>query len=205
MMVSRKMIVLLLVSGCCTVAGFCAEAEKQPDPYKNTSVLVEAFVVRVSTEALAEAGVNPIGQSPAGISILKIMSCLDDPEKAEVFSGAKVMVRHRNEGKVQNRNTLYVKRQNTSGDDYKAYSNGISLEASIRIGEEKAVGLEYTFSASLFEENKDNASPPDKYAFDWSGLISVRSGNPVIAGAVQNDEAVTFLILCAIIQDADHS
>jgi hypothetical protein len=84
MLQKKEMVVILLAGMCCLGTAFCEEqAQKAPDPYENTSVLVEAFVVRVSNAALAEAGVNPIGQSPEGISILKIPLVSERPGKSQ--------------------------------------------------------------------------------------------------------------------------
>ena len=60
MLQKKEAIIVLLVGFFCVGTAFCNnQAEKQPEPYENTSVLVEAFVVRVSTEALTEMEVNP--------------------------------------------------------------------------------------------------------------------------------------------------
>jgi len=192
-----------------------AAGEKQPDPYANASVLVEAFVVRVSTEALAEAGVNPMGQSPEGISILKILSCLDDPEKAEVISGAKVMAGHNDEARTKNRDTFYIKRESVStamekqgpveskSITFDSYSSGKTFEAVPRIQSEGTIRLEASYSDSGIIENEDQTIPPTLINYDWSGVLVLQSGIPAIVGAAQDDETITFLILTATIQDSE--
>ncbi len=198
---TKRIAVILLVSVVCISAGFGTEDQNQLDPYENTSILVEAFVVRVSTEALAEAGVSPIGQGPKGISILKIMSCLDDPEKAAVVSGAKVVAGHNEESEVHNRNTTFFKTENGNSVSYNAYENGIQFEVSTYI--EKAIHLQYTFSTSFAEEDRKSSGPPNTFSLDWRGGVSAASGKPFVAGAVQDDDSTTFLILCATIQESD--
>jgi len=186
-------------------------APKEVDPHENTSVLVEAFMVRVSTEALVETGVNPIGQAPEGISILKILACLDDPDTAEVISGSKLSVRHSSQAEMSNNETFYLKReivnmrQTPDGPlemkdvRYDAYESGIQFEARPTILQD-GVRLSYEYSASGFEENEDTQAPPTRYGMDLSGTVTMPSGKPVIAGGLQAEDSVTFLILTATIQ-----
>ncbi len=218
MLRKKEMIVILLVGMCCLGTAFCADkVEKQPDPFINTSVLVEAFMVRVSTKALAEAGVNPIGQAPESISILKILSCLEDPEKAEVVSGAKVTCAHNDKSRVTNEDTFYIKREKVNtvvgkqgpveskSVRFDSYSSGKTFTVVPRIQSEGSIRLEATYSYSGFIENEDPMIPPTQISYDWRGVLVLLSGIPTIAGAAQNDESVTFLILAATIQDSQNA
>lgn len=231
MLQKRNIVVVLLLAICCfsivwaeeqktrtvttrdpktrrTVTKQVPVTTKTVDPHENTSVLVEAFLVRVSIEALTQVGVNPIGQSPEGISILKILACLEDSDNAQVISGTKLMVRHKSKSEMSNGETFYLKNEKVvhRGTEkitdvrYDAYESGIQFEAyptildgSIRIG--------YEYSQSGFEENEDSQSPPARYGIDWEGTVTLSSGQPVIAGAVQDDDIVRFLILTATIQE----
>lgn len=185
--------------------------DKEVDPYENTSVLVEAFMVRVSTEALAEVGVNSIGQAPESISILKILSCLDDPEKAEVISGAKVAARNKNQAVSKNSETFYIKRESVNNDSpideksvtFDPYSSGKNFTVIPRIQPDGTIRLEATYSDTGIIENDDRTIPPVQLRYDWSGVLSMESGIPMIAGASQNNDTMTFLILTATIQDID--
>lgn len=216
MLRKKEMITILLIGVCCLGTAFCeGKVEKQPDPFENTSVLVEAFMVRVSTEALVEAGVNPIGQSPEGISIAKILSCLEDPEKAEVISGAKVMARNNEHSESSNKETFCIKTENvntmqtpqgpveTKDIQFNEYSSGKTFTAVPLIRTEESIRLEATYSYFGFIENEDQTIPPTRISYDWSGVLVLRSGVPAIASATQDDETVTFLILTATIQDSE--
>ncbi len=202
-MLFKKSIVIVLVCAVCVSSGFSAEAvkvrkaAKPADPFTNTSVLVEAFVVRVSTKALAEVGVKPIGGSSDGISPLKIAACLTDPKKAGILAGAKVTTTHNHRSLVQNRNTIFIKTETDNSVSYDGFENGTTFSA-IALMSHMGLRLEYEFSASFAEEA--DYGPPRTYSFDWEGVVNLRSGKPVIAGAVQDDESVTFLILTATIQ-----
>jgi hypothetical protein len=176
-------------------------APKESDPYENTSVLVEAFMVRVSTEALAEVGVKSIGQSPEGISILKILACLDDIKKAEVISGAKVNCQHNNESGVKKEDRIYIKRESGNSIDLEQYSSGKTFKVMPRIKADRNIRLEAAYSDLIIIENEDEAIPPTQINYDWNGVLVVKSGIPIIAGATQNRNSATILILTATIQD----
>lgn len=188
---------------------------KEADPYDNTSVLLEAFVVRVSTAALAEVGVNPVGQAPEGISILKILACLSDPEKAQVISGAKVTGGHNQRSKVSSNDTIYLKKEQDIPISPEAtkvkrqmveinpYNSGRTFSIIPQIQSDENIQVEATFSYSGIVENEDQTIPPAKIGYDWTGVVTAYSGKPVITSAAQTDENVTFLILTATIQDSE--
>lgn len=188
-------------------------APKEADPFENTSVLVEAFVVRVSNAAIAEAGVNPISQSPEGISILKILWCLEDQEKAQVISGAKLMARHKRGSESSNRATSYIKSEKvktvqtkqgpveTKDVRFDTYDSGVEFNIRPWVMAENIIGFEYSYLGSGVNEGEDTTMPPDRFSYEWSGYLAIQSGKPVIAGAVQGQDNTTFLILTATVQE----
>jgi hypothetical protein len=216
MLRKKEVIIILLVGFFCVGTAFCNnQVEKQPEPYENTSVLVEAFVVRVSTEALTEMGVNPIGQAPEGVSVIKILACLDDTEKAEVLSGAKVLSSHSREAKSEQGKRVYVKNESSNvvkGKDgphevksvrYNDYSVGRTLSIQPFMISDDKIRIEFYYEESNFELADDDSAPPTIFDYEWSGRIVSQSGIPAIAGAVQDDESITLLILTATIQDSE--
>jgi hypothetical protein len=216
MLRKKEVIIILLVGFFCVGTAFCDnQTEKQPEPYENTSVLVEAFVVRVSTEALTEMGVNPIGQAPEGVSVIKILACLDDTEKAEVLSGAKVLSSHSREAKSEQGKRVYVKNESSNvvkGKDgphevksvrYNDYSVGRTLSIQPFMISDDKIRIEFYYEESNFELADDDSAPPTIFDYEWSGRIVSQSGIPAIAGAVQDDESITFLILTVTIQDLE--
>ena len=214
MLREKEVIVVLLVGVLCLGTTFCQErVEEQADPYENISVLVEAFVVRVSTEALAEVGINPIGQLPEGISILKILSCLNDPEKAEVLSGAKVQSSHSREARSEQGKRVYIKNESSNvvkdkdgprevkSVRYNDYRVGKTLSMQPFMISDDKVRIEFNYEESNFELADDESAPATIFDYEWSGRLVARSGIPAIAGAVQDEESITFLILTATVQD----
>lgn len=188
---------------------------KEADSFENTSVLVEAFMVEVSNDALAEVGVNPIGQAPDGISILKILACLNDTEKAEVISGTKAMACHNQSTKISNNNTYYFKVEQGKEEEFRKPKPAVitrsftinscdsdrEFEVVPHIQKDDRIRLQANFSYSEMAENEDQMIQPDEIRFVWRGVLAAESGKPVVAGAAQNDESVVFLILTATIQN----
>jgi hypothetical protein len=207
----RELLVIVLAVMCfCGVALCGGKADGKEDPFKDTSVLVEAFVVRVSTEGLVKAGVNPIGNAPEGISILNILWCLRNPALAQVRSGVKAMASHNNESTTSKSETVYVKSTHgskaVSNVRYNPYNTGSVFKVQPRVNSMGNVRVYAEYSNTDFVENEDSAGPSATISFAWKGVITAKSGVPVIASAVQSDEeSITFLILTATIQDQQES
>ena len=198
---AKRIAVIVFMCMCCLSTGFCDESQKQPDPYKNTSILVEAMVVRISSKALSEEGVKPIGQTQQ--EVLKIIACLADPEKAEVISGVKGITNHGEVTQIHNGNSVYVTMKKGTAVESLQFSNSFELAAVPKIVANSNVLLEYNSSINFFDESEDKASYPITHQYEWQGSISASSGNPIVAAAVQDNDSMTFLILCATIQKSN--
>lgn len=205
--------VTLLSASICLSAAVCRAAEaQQDDPYKNTSVLVEAFVVEVQNAALAEAGVNPLGQAPEGITPLKILWCLKDDDKGQVISGAKVACRHEGESKTRTSNRFHIKREVTTPGpqpvtnvSFDEYSSGTTFTVMPTVKNDSMLSLTFSYAQSGITEQEDKTSPPDTFTYDWQGRLTLRTGKPVIAAAVQGERTTTFLVLTATIQAVENN
>jgi hypothetical protein len=196
-------------------------AEQVKDQYKDSRILVEAFVVEVKLEALYKAGVSPIGKKPNAISIDHILHCLEGPDSAQVTSGAKVAVRNNEEGSIQQQTTKRVKRTTTrverplpAGEnegrsarprrtqrrEFNDYTAGLTFRTEAHVLSQKRVRVGYSFAQSDFDFSEPNM-PPGKIKRDWSGTVSLEPGRPSIVGSTQNPEKAAFLILCADIKN----
>lgn len=120
--ISRNIVILVFVISCALIAtgpivGPTAEAQPRrtvpkkteliDDPYKDSTILVEAFVVEVRLSALYDLGVSPIGEKPNSVSIENIMRCLQDDD-ARIISGAKVAVKQREQGTTESEQRIYL-------------------------------------------------------------------------------------------------
>lgn len=210
MLKENKIIVLLLVGfiGTC----FCqAEEQKTPDTYENASVIVEALIVKVSTDVLTKAGVHPIGLGPRGLSVQQIIQCIEE-KKAEIISGAKITSRNYELSSLTDKKQVYVGKeteikakegqQPTRLTQYRPYQNKKSFCIQLKIVSEHKVNLSYEYSEEKFIENQEDASaPPDQFSFERMGILILKSGKPVIACATQDEDEMILLILAATIQD----
>ena len=83
------------------------EAVKPPDPYKDSKILVEAFVVEVELDALYKQGVSPIGQKPKAVSIMNILRCFKDKDAAKVTAGTKLALNHNEQSRIEEVKTIF--------------------------------------------------------------------------------------------------
>ena len=196
-------LVFLLVFGMTFGA---SEQVREVDPLADASVLVEAFVVEVELDALKEAGVSIVGQAPESLSVLKILWCLREKEMGSVVSGAKVCVKNREEGKVSYSKIVYVKNEVKGPDGkvrsirYENYEVEKSFDAQLYLKTDGAIHIEYNYSETGFDDVEDGMQPPNMLKFQLRGTLTAKSGKPLVAGAVQNDDSVKFLIVCATMQ-----
>ncbi|MHC4211841.1 MAG: hypothetical protein ACYSWP_00575 [Planctomycetota bacterium] len=185
--------------------------EQMQDQYQDSRILVEAFVVQVKLEALYKAGVSPVGSKPNAISIDNILHCLKDPGSAQVTSGAKVAVRHKQEGSIRQQTTKMVKRTTTMGgknqrtartqrNEFNNYKAGLTFSIEARVQSQQRVAVGFSFSQADYDFSEPNM-PPGAINRDWSGKVSLELGQPSIVGSTQSQEEAAILILCADIKN----
>jgi hypothetical protein len=174
--------------------------------------------VEVPTSAMAEMGISPIGQGSDGITVAKLGACLVSDEGARVISGAKASVRQNEEGMSEERKTIYYKRTNKNvtivdnkpmtniSFQFSPYEFNKHLGTRAIIQPEKSIIVEYNYEESgvmpdIKHYDPNDNTPPNTYSCQWQGRLSLASGKPVIAGAMQNDSGIVFLILTATAQN----
>jgi len=217
--ISRNIVILICVMSCVlflaghlvgpTAEAQAKKAEQVEDPYKNSTVLVEAFVVEVKLSALYDLGVSPIGQKPNSVSIENILKCLRDKESAQVSTGAKVVIQHKQSGSAESKETIYKERQAPIkvGSDrvvsrsYQSYNISSSFSALVNILPDSRIFVGFDFNQFGVEKVASmNDMPPTTITREWSGTVSLEAGKPSIAGATQGEQKAVFLILCADIK-----
>lgn len=221
--ISRNIVILVCVISCSLIVagplvGPTAEAQGKnaeliDDPYKDSTILIEAFVVEVRLSALYDSGVSPIGEKPNSVSIDNILRCLQDEDNARISSGAKVAVRQRESGETQSEQRIYLEQQmppKTSEGSKKPvvsrpprpYQFSKSFEASANIIAPNRIFVSFSFSENTMEKvsTKDDM-PPNTVNWQWSGSVCLEMGKASIVGATQDEKKAVFLILCANIRD----
>jgi len=217
--ISRNIVILICVMSCVlfsaghlvgpTAEAQAKKAEQVEDPYKNSTVLVEAFVVEVKLSALYDLGVSPIGQKPNSVSIENILKCLQDEDSAGVSTGAKVVLQQKQSASAESKETIYRGRQapikvgsnRVVSRSYQSYNISSSFRASVNILPDSRVFVSFDFNQFGLEKVASMSDmPPTTITREWSGTVCLEAGKPSIAGATQDEQKAVFLILCADIK-----
>jgi len=217
--ISRNIVILICVMSCVlflaghlvgpTAEAQAKKAEQVEDPYKNSTVLVEAFVVEVKLSALYDLGVSPIGQKPNSVSIENILKCLQDEDSAGVSTGAKVVLQQKQSASAESKETIYRERQapikvgsnRVVSRSYQSYNISSSFSASVNILPDSRIFVSFDFNQFGVEKVASmNDMPPTTITREWSGTVCLEAGKPSIAGATQGEQKAVFLILCADIK-----
>jgi len=217
--ISRNIVILICVMSCVlflaghlvgpTAEAQAKKAEQVEDPCKNSTVLVEAFVVEVKLSALYDLGVSPIGQKPNSVSIENILKCLQDEDSAGVSTGAKVVLQQKQSASAESKETIYRGRQEpikvgssrVVSRSYQSYNISSSFRASVNILPDSRIFVSFDFNQFGLEKVASmDDMPPTTITREWSGTVSLEAGKPSIAGATQDEQKAVLLILCAHIK-----
>ncbi len=191
-----------------TVKAKVKKTEPIEDPYKDSTILIEAFVVEVRLSALYDLGVSPIGEKPNSVSIDNILRCLQDEDNARIRSGAKVAVKQREMGRTETAQRIYLELQTSEGNKRasgsrpaRPYQFSKTFDASANILAHNRIYVSFTYREnSMDKASIKNNTPPDTADWQWSGPIYLESGKASIVGATQDETKAVFLILCADIR-----
>jgi hypothetical protein len=220
--ISRNIVIIVCIISCVSIAAgplakpnVRAQARKPElieDPYKDSTILVEAFVVEVRLSALYDLGVSPIGEKPNSVSIGNILRCLQNEGNARIISGAKVATRQRERGDTESEQRIYLEQQKptktTEGSKKpvasrppRPYQFGKSFRASANILAHNRIYVSFSFTGNSLDKalTKDSI-PPNTVNWQWSGMVCLERGKSSIVGATQDEKKAVFLILCADIR-----
>lgn len=187
------------------------QSSQAEDPYKDSRVLVEAFVVEVKLSALYDLGVSPIGQKPNSVSVENILKCLRNDDWAQVTAGAKLALGQQQRASTKATETTYVERRSpvpagrgragAVSRSFESYGIGKAFDAQVTIRPDSRVFMAFTFSQSTVDKAElESDAPPATITRDFSGSVCLEAGKPSIVGAVQNDQVAAFLIVSADIR-----
>jgi hypothetical protein len=183
------------------------------DPYKDSTILVEAFVVEVRLSALYDLGVSPLGEKPNSVSIDNILRCLQDDDNGRIVSGAKVAVRQRERGNSESEQRIYLEqkapatnegsRRAPASRSSRPYQFNKSFSVSASILAHNRIYVSFSFSDNSIEKTTaEDDMPPDSVNWEWSSAVCLEAGKASIVGATQDDKKAVFLILCADIRES---
>jgi len=179
------------------------QASKTEEPHQNKCVLVEAFVVEVKLSELYKQRVSPIGQKPNSVSVENILKCLDVSDVAQVTTGVKVAVPSGHHGNAKIREIIRKipvpnVRKAPGPVRYTNYEIGKTFGATVSVCPGGEILMSFDFNESTYRNIPSNDdTPTNPINMEWSGTVNLNAGQPTIAGATQNEDTATFLIICA--------
>ena len=222
--ISRNILIIVCIISCVSIAAgpivkpnVRAQAKKVElieDPYKDSTILVEAFVVEVRLSALYDLGVSPIGEKPNSVSIDNILRCLQNEGNSRIISGAKVAVRQREQGIIDSEQMIYLEQQKpaktseaskkpAASRSPRPYKFSKTFRASANILAHNRIYVSYSFTGNSMDKvPAKDGMPPNTVNWQWSGAVCLDRGKASIVGATQDEEKAVFLILCADIRDS---
>lgn len=222
--ISRNIVILVCVISCALIAagplvGPTVKAQPKrteliDDPYKDSTILVEAFVVEVRLSALYDSGVSPIGEKPNSVSIHNILRCLQDEDNARIISGAKVAARQRERGNSESEQRIYLGQQvfgktsegskrPTASRSTRSYQFSKSFQASVNIMASNRIFVSFGYDENAMDKiPAKDGMPPNTVNWQWTGTVCLERGKASIVGATQDEKKAVFLILCADIRDS---
>jgi hypothetical protein len=186
-----------------TVSAQAQQTGKDEEQHQNTCVLVEAFVVEVELSGLYKQRVSPIGQKPNSVSVENILKCLNASDVAQVTTGLKVTVPSGHHGNAKIRETIRKipvpnVRKVPGPVRYTNYEIGKTFGATASVSPGGEILISFDFNESTYRNiPSTDDTPTNAISREWSGTVNLNAGQPAIAGATQNEETVTFLIICA--------
>jgi len=170
------------------------------DTYKDSVILLEAFMVEVRLDALYSLGVPQISHGTDSISAEHILKCLKSTDAAAVKAGAKLALTHENKAISESttRKALHIDPTNHQKTEY--IDVGTSFTAIVEIRKEKVFAeLEFQYSDAVKADKKVDAIP-QIVERNWNSSICLNFGKPTLVGAIQDEDTAWFLIVTANIK-----
>ena len=170
------------------------------DPYKDSVILVEAFMVQVRLSALRSLGVPQISQGSDSVSADHILKLLKDTDAAVVTAGAKLALGQASKAKTDltARKRIYTDPPEKKKTEY--VDVGTSFTAVAEVRREKKIFAELEFEHDSIEEGDAEAGPGTLVKRNWSVSLYLEPGKPTLVGATQDVHTAAFLVITASIK-----
>lgn len=183
------------------------EPKKEKLDYR--SVIVDAWLVQVSADALYESGVRPFSEKDKeNVSVMNLLWCLSEPNSGKVVVSATTRALVREEAKNAFNNTMYWGESTEScpgnnstpvrSRSYRPYDQNVEFRTYSNILENKQVRVEWSFFSKFFICTKTrDASPPESRTVNYDNATIVSAQKPVIVAQTQIGDDMFFLVLRA--------
>ncbi|OHB60921.1 MAG: hypothetical protein A2Y12_03840 [Planctomycetes bacterium GWF2_42_9] len=196
----KKSLMILCVLAMCSVVWAedkkAEEVKKEKPDYR--SVIVDAWLVRVDADALAESGVKPLSEKEKeNVSVMNLLWCLNEPNSGEVITSARTQSFTNENSQSRLQKTQYIKRD-TSPNSYQfsPYSSKVEFKTENYLLDNKKVRIEYSFITSYISISDSN-SPPDDIDIFFANILTMPIQKSVIVGQSQIENDMFFLVMKA--------
>ncbi len=173
--------------------------DERLNPYADTRVLVEAFLVEITMESLYKSGIGPIGQEPDSTSLENVLEKLKDEDSSKVIGGAKVAVGAGGMGEFKGEKRVYNKQE--QNNNFREDSFGTQFRINVFINPDNKINMKYSFGQVGLEKGASEDKPPTSISRQWEGTVVLEDGKPAVVGASQDEEKCVFLIISAKIRN----
>ena len=207
--VKTSLLILAVLPVLCNREVFAAdkqEADTRPkieNPYRGARVLVEILIVEVKPEAMEKAGIGPLSKEQA--TAAKILDIIKDKNAGRIRICEKLAMVSPGNADMRfsgRKNIPFRSDPNDGITTWKPYETGSSIEANIRIEPDGRMFLGFQIDITLLNDySRAETKLPEVSSYIFKSRITMRSGIPVIANALENNDKMTYLILRANIQE----
>ena len=199
-------IAVILLSVCNLAAGADQQQadtqQKVENPYKGARVLVEALLVEVKLDAMEKAGVGLLSEGRPSAD--KILDIIKDKNAGRILTTAKLAVVSPGEGRMSASGRTDVPVNQDPDDKVKSwrqYDVGSSINTRLEIEPDGRIFMSFKMDLKILgNDSKAENQPPDVLSYSWDSSVTLKSGTPIIAGALEGKGKMTYLILRADIE-----
>lgn len=195
------MLVYLLSS-----ADFSAAEDTDAGPeeqYADVTISVEALLVSVEADALAETAGAQAVQRLNSVSPEKIMRCVRERD-GEVLSSLRLAVGNDSVAEIGTEEIRHEKEKSPeygTGEHVEVESI-VSFRVEAVVRDMDTIMASFDFSRIFVERALSSASEAEEEEdlerkFEVSSGLVLRTGQATVAGAAKDEDQATFLILCA--------
>ena len=193
----KKFLIVLCVLAVCSIA--LAEEQKEEPDYR--SVIVDAWLVQVSADALYESGVKPLSEKGKdNVSIMNLLWCLSDANNGEIIASARTRAQLNERCETSLKRTKYVKKARGNSSRTIPYQQMVKFESYCGIYQAERIRIEYAFECATSEEAA-TVEMPMKVNVRFNSATTVTADKPVIIAQTQIKDKMLFLVLRAEIID----
>jgi len=202
-----NLVILAVLLSVCNLAAGADQQEadtqqKVENPYKYARVLVEALLVEVKLDAMEKAGVGLLSKEQP--SAAKILDIIKDKNAGRIQTVEKLALISPGRGHMEASARTDVPLSQDPNDKVKSwrqYDIGSAVNANLEIQPDGRILMSFKMDLKILgNDSKAENQPPDVLSYSWDSSVTLKSGTPIIAGALEGKGKMTYLILRADIE-----